>query len=202
MVSARNKNGMIGMKKMKKPKLFVWNESTASLSFKKTEGSAHICIMRVVRPYRSLSSKFFTLSRLVPKAGKIASSHLVQAASRPTALIARGRIFSWSSTNTTFLQNQLTAMASSTTSSNAHMHTNRLANEESPYLLQHAHNPVSAGVTYELKLTSTKLLGMLYDRLWVQVDWFPWGQEAFDKAQAEDKPIYLSVGYRQACCGV
>jgi len=45
---------------------------------------------------------------------------------------------------------------------------NRLAREKSPYLLQHAHNPV---------------------------DWFPWGKEAFDKARAEDKPIFLSVGY-------
>jgi uncharacterized protein len=48
------------------------------------------------------------------------------------------------------------------------MHTNRLANEKSPYLLQHAHNPV---------------------------DWHPWGQEAFDKARAEDKPVFLSIGY-------
>ncbi|KAM4716017.1 spermatogenesis-associated protein 20 isoform 1-T1 [Anableps anableps] len=47
-------------------------------------------------------------------------------------------------------------------------HTNRLAKERSPYLLQHAHNPV---------------------------DWFPWGQEAFEKAKREDKPIFLSVGY-------
>ncbi|KAI1896684.1 hypothetical protein AGOR_G00097300 [Albula goreensis] len=47
-------------------------------------------------------------------------------------------------------------------------HSNRLARERSPYLLQHAHNPV---------------------------DWFPWGQEAFDKAKSEDKPIFLSVGY-------
>ncbi|MCE0484388.1 MAG: thioredoxin domain-containing protein [Methylacidiphilales bacterium] len=45
---------------------------------------------------------------------------------------------------------------------------NRLAREKSPYLLQHAHNPV---------------------------DWFPWGEEAFVKARAEDKPIFLSVGY-------
>lgn len=45
---------------------------------------------------------------------------------------------------------------------------NRLALETSPYLLQHAHNPV---------------------------DWFPWGEEAFAKAKAEDKPIFLSVGY-------
>ncbi len=45
---------------------------------------------------------------------------------------------------------------------------NRLANETSPYLLQHADNPV---------------------------DWFPWGEEAFQKARAEDRPILLSVGY-------
>ncbi|HWC69933.1 MAG TPA: thioredoxin domain-containing protein [Actinomycetota bacterium] len=45
---------------------------------------------------------------------------------------------------------------------------NRLAGETSPYLLQHAHNPV---------------------------DWFPWGDEALAKAAAEDKPIFLSIGY-------
>jgi len=45
---------------------------------------------------------------------------------------------------------------------------NRLANETSPYLLQHADNPV---------------------------DWFPWGDEAFERARTEDKPILLSVGY-------
>ena len=48
------------------------------------------------------------------------------------------------------------------------MHTNRLANEKSPYLLQHAHNPV---------------------------DWYRVGPEAFEKARAEDKPIFLSIGY-------
>ena len=48
------------------------------------------------------------------------------------------------------------------------MPANRLAHEKSPYLLQHAHNPV---------------------------DWYPWGQEAFDKAAREDKPVFLSVGY-------
>jgi len=48
---------------------------------------------------------------------------------------------------------------------------NRLARETSPYLLQHAHNPV---------------------------DWYPWGEEAFAKARAEDKPLLLSVGY-SAC---
>jgi uncharacterized protein YyaL (SSP411 family) len=47
-------------------------------------------------------------------------------------------------------------------------HTNRLSKEKSPYLLQHAHNPV---------------------------DWYPWGDEAFQAARAQDKPIFLSVGY-------
>jgi uncharacterized protein YyaL (SSP411 family) len=47
-------------------------------------------------------------------------------------------------------------------------HDNRLAREASPYLLQHAHNPV---------------------------DWFPWGEEALERARREDKPILLSIGY-------
>ncbi len=45
---------------------------------------------------------------------------------------------------------------------------NRLSREKSPYLLQHAHNPV---------------------------DWYPWGEEAFEKAKKEDKPVFLSIGY-------
>ena len=45
---------------------------------------------------------------------------------------------------------------------------NRLASERSPYLLQHAHNPV---------------------------DWYPWGEEAFETARRDDKPIFLSIGY-------
>lgn len=45
---------------------------------------------------------------------------------------------------------------------------NRLIDEKSPYLLQHAYNPV---------------------------DWYPWSEEAFEKARAEDKPIFLSIGY-------
>jgi uncharacterized protein YyaL (SSP411 family) len=47
-------------------------------------------------------------------------------------------------------------------------HTNHLAQEKSPYLLQHAHNPV---------------------------DWFAWNDEAFAKARAENKPVFLSIGY-------
>ncbi|MEK6300358.1 MAG: thioredoxin domain-containing protein [Acidobacteriota bacterium] len=50
-------------------------------------------------------------------------------------------------------------------------HTNRLIDETSPYLIQHAHNPV---------------------------DWYPWGPEALERAKAEDKPILLSIGY-SAC---
>ena len=50
----------------------------------------------------------------------------------------------------------------------AETHTNRLAQETSPYLLQHAHNPV---------------------------DWYPWGEEALRRARREDKPIFLSIGY-------
>ncbi len=46
--------------------------------------------------------------------------------------------------------------------------TNRLIHEKSPYLLQHAYNPV---------------------------DWYPWGKDAFEKAKGEDKPIFLSIGY-------
>ena len=48
---------------------------------------------------------------------------------------------------------------------------NRLINETSPYLLQHANNPV---------------------------DWYPWGEEALEKARTENKPILLSIGY-SAC---
>ncbi len=50
----------------------------------------------------------------------------------------------------------------------SHKYTNRLIHEKSPYLLQHAHNPV---------------------------DWYPWGEEAFKAAEARDKPIFLSIGY-------
>ncbi len=55
-----------------------------------------------------------------------------------------------------------------TESNEKHAHTNRLINAASPYLLQHAHNPV---------------------------DWYPWGKEALNKAKEEDKPIIVSIGY-------
>jgi len=50
----------------------------------------------------------------------------------------------------------------------SNIHSNRLIHEKSPYLLQHAHNPVN---------------------------WYPWGEEAFKKAFDENKPIFLSIGY-------
>jgi len=50
----------------------------------------------------------------------------------------------------------------------SHRYTNRLIHAKSPYLLLHAHNPV---------------------------DWYPWGNEAFEKARLEKKPIFLSIGY-------
>ena len=53
----------------------------------------------------------------------------------------------------------------------SHPHTNRLIDETSPYLRQHAHNPV---------------------------DWYPWGEDALAAARAADKPIFLSIGY-SAC---
>lgn len=53
----------------------------------------------------------------------------------------------------------------------SHKHTNALINESSPYLLQHAHNPV---------------------------DWYPWGDEALKKAKTENKPLIISIGY-SAC---
>jgi len=50
----------------------------------------------------------------------------------------------------------------------AYKQANRLIHEKSPYLLQHAYNPV---------------------------DWYPWCDEAFEKAKRENKPIFLSIGY-------
>ena len=49
-----------------------------------------------------------------------------------------------------------------------HPYTNKLIHEKSPYLFQHAHNPV---------------------------DWYPWGSEAFKKARKEDKMLFVSIGY-------
>lgn len=54
------------------------------------------------------------------------------------------------------------------TKEDVHLAANLLLHEKSPYLLQHAHNPVN---------------------------WYPWGEEAFEKARTENKPIFLSIGY-------
>jgi len=59
-------------------------------------------------------------------------------------------------------------VASTREPADAHEYTNRLVHSTSPYLLQHAHNPV---------------------------DWYPWGEEALERAKREKKPIFLSVGY-------
>jgi len=56
----------------------------------------------------------------------------------------------------------------STSDTTQHQWTNKLATQSSPYLLQHAHNPV---------------------------DWYPWGEEAFELARSQNKPIFLSIGY-------
>ncbi|XP_027174031.1 uncharacterized protein LOC113773594 [Coffea eugenioides] len=60
------------------------------------------------------------------------------------------------------------SQTTSTSQQQSHRHANRLAAEHSPYLLQHAHNPV---------------------------DWYPWGEEAFSEARKRDVPIFLSIGY-------
>src|SRR5271156_3335444 len=74
--------------------------------------------------------------------------------------IIRARGFDWRSAKSPLIVDCI-SMSSKPSS-------NRLALEKSPYLLQHAHNPV---------------------------DWFPWGKEAFDLAKQLDKPIFLSIGY-------
>ncbi|KAJ6808659.1 spermatogenesis-associated protein 20 [Iris pallida] len=75
---------------------------------------------------------------------------------RRVPLLSRRRIFAVRSSS----------MAGS--SGPSQRHTNRLASEHSPYLLQHAHNPV---------------------------DWYPWGDEAFETARKKNVPIFLSIGY-------
>ncbi|XP_011012643.1 PREDICTED: spermatogenesis-associated protein 20 isoform X2 [Populus euphratica] len=68
-----------------------------------------------------------------------------------------------------FHTHKVLAMAETTpSSSSSHKHSNRLSDEHSPYLLQHAHNPVN---------------------------WYSWGEEAFAEARRRDVPIFLSIGY-------
>jgi uncharacterized protein YyaL (SSP411 family) len=79
--------------------------------------------------------------------------------------IVAASIPGWADTNVGPAEGSETMTSTATTHPK---HTNRLIDATSPYLLQHAHNPV---------------------------DWFPWGDEALNKARAEDKPIFLSIGY-------
>jgi len=62
----------------------------------------------------------------------------------------------------------LTMLLAFTAQASETLHSNRLIHESSPYLLQHAHNPVN---------------------------WYPWGNEAFAKARKENKPVFISIGY-------
>ena len=65
-------------------------------------------------------------------------------------------------------QSPAAASVSTQSKTGEYRYTNRLIHAKSPYLLLHAHNPV---------------------------DWYPWGDDAFEKARKEDKPIFLSIGY-------
>ena len=91
---------------------------------------------------------------------------------RPT-LLPRAGFACWLAVNSLCLpllaaEKTKTLPTVSTNPPTAHAHTNRLAQEKSPYLRQHMHNPV---------------------------DWYPWGEAAFKKARDEGKPILLSIGY-------
>src|SRR5713226_1756364 len=68
----------------------------------------------------------------------------------------------------TLLKAETDHFVNTTSTAETHAHTNRLAQEKSPYLLQHQFNPV---------------------------DWYAWGEEAFAKARQEGRPIFLSIGY-------
>jgi uncharacterized protein YyaL (SSP411 family) len=77
----------------------------------------------------------------------------------------------WAGTNRASIQRGETLNVSDSESKAPPRFTNRLSKETSPYLLQHQHNPV---------------------------DWYPWGEEAFEKARREGKPLLISIGY-SAC---
>ncbi|CAL4959548.1 unnamed protein product [Urochloa decumbens] len=108
-----------------------------------------------------------------PAASAPVFSHLPRPFGPPpmlSTLLLRHRLAAAAASPTRSPLRVLAAMSSSASSSSPHggRKTNRLAAEHSPYLLQHAHNPV---------------------------DWYPWGDEAFEKARAKDVPIFLSIGY-------
>ncbi len=84
------------------------------------------------------------------------------------AVVAGGVWMGWTGQRAQSAQPALAAGLGAQEADGERQHTNRLIHEKSPYLLQHADNPV---------------------------DWFPWGEAAFEKARREAKPIFLSVGY-------
>ncbi|GLU07431.1 hypothetical protein SLE2022_243910 [Rubroshorea leprosula] len=107
-----------------------------------------------LRRLPSHSTKFSSLTRFLHPYPSIAFS------SRPSSVVFRRLVHA----------RRILSMAerASPSTSHSHKYTNRLAAEHSPYLLQHAHNPV---------------------------DWYPWGEEAFAEARKRDVPIFLSIGY-------
>ncbi|XP_030840425.1 spermatogenesis-associated protein 20-like [Strongylocentrotus purpuratus] len=103
---------------------------------------------------RTLIGRGIRVARLYPHLPKTTHNTLLTAHSRAKPILLQARMASSSSDDQA--------------SGSMEAGNNRLAQEKSPYLLQHASNPV---------------------------DWYPWGQEAFDKARVENKLIFLSVGY-------
>ncbi|XP_030841722.1 spermatogenesis-associated protein 20-like [Strongylocentrotus purpuratus] len=103
---------------------------------------------------RTLVGRGIMVARLYPHLPKTAHKTWLTAPSRARPILLQARMASSGSD-------------SQASGSMMEAGNNRLAQEKSPYLLQHASNPV---------------------------DWYPWGQEAFDKARVENKLIFLSVG--------
>ncbi|XP_035696077.1 spermatogenesis-associated protein 20-like isoform X1 [Branchiostoma floridae] len=99
---------------------------------------------------------------------KISGISSISAYNRLVIPIASQNSVVFRQTPLTAVRTMATGGASSSGSRKGGKHKNRLAEEKSPYLLQHCHNPV---------------------------DWYPWGEDAFKKAKKENKPIFLSVGY-------
>ncbi|MBO0722587.1 MAG: thioredoxin domain-containing protein, partial [Blastocatellia bacterium] len=93
---------------------------------------------------------------------------LILCSSGKTALVVPERTASAAHQVISIVNHQDAPAAQKENKGNRDKHPNRLINEKSPYLLQHSYNPV---------------------------DWYPWGEEAFEKARKENKLIFLSVGY-------
>jgi len=100
-----------------------------------------------------------------PRILRVLSLVLLAAAAIAAAWLVRAR---WAGHAAQPFPGLLAGLAGTTHAVNERRKANRLIHEKSPYLLQHAYNPV---------------------------DWYPWGAEAFEKARRENKPIFLSIGY-------